>query len=435
MIAFLERNHPKFFETLADKLTVSAKHQTEVRQRVEDIILSVCQKGDQALLHYADILDGTKATKVSELSVPTKDLKRAWDATDNEAKAALKVAHDNIAEYGEYQKLQSWQYTRTDGSILGQQVMPLDSAGIYVPGGKAAYPSSVLMNAIPAKVAGVKRIVMVVPTPGGIANPLVLATAYLCGVDEVWKIGGAHAVAALAYGTETIQAVDKITGPGNQYVAEAKRYVFGQVGIDMIAGPSEIVIIADDSANPDWVAADLFAQAEHDEMAQSIFITYSRTLADKVIDSIHKLLPSQPRSEIINRSLTERGVIILCETLEECLSVANYIAPEHLELMIQHPETVVHKIKHAGAIFVGEYSNEVFGDYCAGTNHVLPTSRTARFASPLGVYDFQKRIGILQLSRSSAHKLSPIADCLAQREHLYAHAFSARLRGKSDELH
>lgn len=428
-IRILNAADADFSSQLQHLLTIAAADKTDVQNRAAAIIDDVRHRGDAALLHYAAVLDGTKAEKVSNLRVTPEALENAWNSLDKTTQQALQTAHDNIAEYGEYQKLQGFSYTRADGSILAQQVTPVDSAGIYVPGGKAAYPSSVLMNAIPAKVAGVARIVMVVPTPGGEPNPLVLAAAHLCQVSEVWKIGGAHAIAALAYGTQTIAPVDKITGPGNAYVAEAKRRVFGQVGIDMIAGPSEVAVIADDSANPEWIVADMFAQAEHDEIAQSILITPSKALAAAVQTKIPEMLAVQPRAAIIRASIENRGAIILCEDIAHCVETANQIAPEHLELMTANAASLVTQIRHAGAVFVGEHSNEVFGDYCAGTNHVLPTSRTARFASALGVYDFQKRSSILQLSAAAARQLSPIADHLAQGEGLFAHALSARLRG------
>lgn len=428
-ITMLRSQQADFNEKLAALLTVGVADKAEVQARVATIIEDICQRGDEALLHYAATLDHTQAKHVSELRISPEKLQQAWQGLDSKTQQALQTAHANIAEYGEQQKMHSWSYQRADGSVLSQQVTPLDSAGVYVPGGKAAYPSSVLMNVVPAKVAGVERIVMVAPTPGGVPNPLVLATAHLCGVTELWQIGGAHAIAALAYGTETITPVDKITGPGNAYVAEAKRRVFGQVGIDMIAGPSEVAIIADDSANPEWIVADMFAQAEHDEIAQAILLTASQALADAVVAKIPEMLAKQPRAEIIRASIANRSAVIVCQDNEECIAVANRIAPEHLEVMLENAEVYLPKIRHAGAIFVGEYSNEVFGDYCAGTNHVLPTSGTARFASSLGVYDFQKRSSVLQLSRAAAEQLAPVADHLAQGEGLFAHALSARLRG------
>lgn len=422
---------PDFNERLSALLFVDTQTQSQVREQVAAIIADVRYRGDQALLHYSKIFDRTEADSVAALKITTAECKKHWNALDSNMRRALQTAHERIKRYGERQKLNSWSYQDSDGSHLGQQVNALDSVGIYVPGGKAAYPSSVMMSAVPAKVAGVPRVVMVVPSPGGIPNPLVLATAGLCNVDEVWLLGGAHAVAALAYGTETIVPVDKITGPGNQYVAEAKRAVFGKVGIDMIAGPSEVVVIADESVPAQWITADLFAQAEHDEMAQSILITTSEQVADAVEATINTMLPEQPRVEVITASLQNRGAIIVADSPEQAIDTANRIAPEHLELMLCHAEKYVADIRHAGAIFVGAHSNEVFGDYCAGPNHVLPTSGTARFASPLGVYDFQKRSTVMQLSHDAAYALSPIANCLAQGEGLHAHALSARLRGKN----
>ncbi len=428
----IERLHSKDrrFSAQLDALLASGEENREaVRKTVDEIIARVRSEGDAAVLHYARTLDRTEVDAVAALEVPRKTLQAAWDGLEAKMRFALQSAHKRITAYAEHQKLASWSFREADGSLLGQRVTPLDSVGIYVPGGKAAYPSSVMMNAIPAKVAGVERIVMVVPTPGGTANPLVLAAAHLCAVDEVWRIGGAHAVAALAYGTPTIAAVDKITGPGNRYVAEAKRSVFGQVGIDMIAGPSEVVVIADCKADPRWIATDLFAQAEHDEMAQSILLTDSTAQADAVLVAVEEMLPAQPRRAVIAASLRNRGAVILCADLDDCLRVANRIAPEHIELMVEHPEALLEKVRHAGAVFVAAHSNEVFGDYCAGPNHVLPTSRTARFASPLGVYDFQKRTSVLRLSPTGAKALSPLAALLADAEGLHAHALSARLRG------
>lgn len=421
---------PDFAGRLTDLLFIDTQTQNQVRAQVAAIIADVRRRGDEALLHYSSVFDRTEADCVGALRITKAECEKHWQALNDEMRAALQTAQKRIRSYGERQKLASWSYQDDDGSFLGQQVNPLDSVGIYVPGGKAAYPSSVMMSAVPAKVAGVQRIVMVVPSPGGVANPLVLATAWLCEVDEVWLLGGAHAIAALAYGTQTIAPVDKITGPGNQYVAEAKRAVFGQVGIDMVAGPSEVVVIADESVPAQWIVADLFAQAEHDEMAQAILITTSEQTADAVDAAISTMLPKQPRVEVITASLQNRGAIIVADSAEQAIATANRIAPEHLELMLSHPEKYVADIHHAGAIFVGSHSNEVFGDYCAGPNHVLPTSGTARFASPLGVYDFQKRSTVMQLSRQAAHTLSPVADCLAQGEGLYAHALSARLRGE-----
>lgn len=419
-----------FYTLLDERLELELSTQAHVRGTVAKIIDDVRSRGDDALLHYSRTLDATEADSVAALRVPSERLAESWWALGEEARHALEVAHERIRTYGEAQKLTSWSYQDERGSTLGQQIQPLDSAGIYVPGGKASYPSSVLMNAVPAKVAGVARVVMVVPAPGGEINLWVLAAAHLSGVDEVWQLGGAHAVAALAYGTQTIAPVDKITGPGNQYVAEAKRAVFGKVGIDMIAGPSEVVVFADDSADPAWVVADMFAQAEHDEVAQSILVTTSEQLADAVDSLLDDMLNEQPRAEIIHTSLRNRGATVVVNDIEQGVEVVNHIAPEHLELMLADAAAIVAQIRHAGAIFVGTRSNEVFGDYCAGPNHVLPTSGTARFASPLGVYDFQKRSSVMALSEAASLALSPVAACLADAEGLYAHALSARLRGK-----
>lgn len=425
----LDANQTDFHAALHARLSLDLATQDHVRSTVANIISDVRQRGDAALLHYSRSLDNMAVAHVKDLRVAPERLAQCWHDLSADAQHALNVARQRIAAYGEAQKLTSWSYQEDDGSVLGQQIRPLDSAGIYVPGGKASYPSSVLMNAIPAKVAGVARVVMVVPAPNGELNPWVLAAAHLCEVDEVWQLGGAHAVAALAYGTQSIAPVDKITGPGNQYVAEAKRAVFGQVGIDMIAGPSEVVVFADDSADPRWVVADLFAQAEHDEIAQSILVTDSVALADAVDALLDDMLAAQPRAEIIRASLHNRGMTVLVNDRTQGIDVVNRIAPEHLELMLDNAADVTTHIRHAGAIFVGTHSNEVFGDYCAGPNHVLPTSSTARFASPLGVYDFQKRSSVMALSKHGAQALSPIAACLADAEGLHAHALSARLRG------
>ncbi|MDO5090642.1 MAG: histidinol dehydrogenase [Cardiobacteriaceae bacterium] len=416
---------------LAALLDVGQSHAEDVRASVAAMLADVRTRGDTALLEYSARFDRLHAASVAELRIDPARCAAAWQALDDTTRDALQVAHERIAAYAERQKLDNWKMTAADGSWLGQQVTALDRVGLYVPGGKAAYPSSVLMNAIPAKVAGVAEIVMAVPCPDGEVNPLVLAAAHLCGVDEIWMMGGAQAVAALAYGTQSIRAVDKITGPGNQYVAEAKRAVFGTVGIDMIAGPSEVVVWADDHTDPRWIAADLFAQAEHDEMAQSILVTASKALADKVQQTVAEMLPAQPRRAVIEASLRGRGAIIVVEDDDAALAVINHIAPEHLELLLVNAENLYPRVRHAGAIFIGNHSNEVFGDYCAGTNHVLPTSRTARFASPLGVYDFQKRTSLLALTPATAQALAPVAAHLADGEGLSAHALSARLRGEA----
>ena len=363
--------------------------------------------------------------------MPQARLADAYNGLDDAQRQALELAAQRIRNYAEHQKMASWEYTEDDGTVLGQQVSALDRAGLYVPGGKAAYPSSVLMNAIPAHVAGVKELIMVVPTPNGVVNELVLAAAYVAGVNRVFTIGGAQAVAALAYGTETIPAVDKIVGPGNIYVATAKRMVFGTVGIDMIAGPSEILVVCDGKTDPDWIAMDLFSQAEHDEDAQAILVSDDAGFLEQVQASIDKLIEDMPRKEIISTSIAARGALIQVTDLNEAIEVANYIAPEHLELSIEDAAEVAKSIRHAGAIFMGRYTAEALGDYCAGPNHVLPTSRTARFSSPLGVYDFQKRSSLIRCSAQGASDLGKIASVLARGEGLVAHACSAEYRIKS----
>jgi histidinol dehydrogenase len=365
---------------------------------------------------------------MADLELSAAELQKAFAGLPSERRSALEVAAGRIRAYHERQKLESWTYTEADGTMLGQMITPLDRVGLYVPGGKAAYPSSVLMNAIPAKVAGVKELIMVVPTPGGEHNQLVLAAACLAGVDRVFTIGGAQAVGALAYGTGTVPQVDKIVGPGNAYVATAKRRVFGIVGIDMVAGPSEILVVSDGSGNPDWVAMDLFSQAEHDELAQSILICTDAGFIERVQESIDRLLPAMPRREVIKTSLTNRGAFIHVRDLDEAVAIANRVAPEHLELALDNPDPWVERIHHAGAIFIGHYTSESLGDYCAGPNHVLPTSGSARFSSPLGVYDFQKRTSLIKVSRAGAQTLGRIASTLAHGEGLPAHARSAELR-------
>ena len=400
----------------------------EVNSIVKTIIDDVIQNGDQSVLDYTQEFDSVDAGSISELVISKERLKESFDSLDEEQKIALSIAADRIRSYHQKQIQESWQYTEDDGTVLGQKITPLERAGLYVPGGKAAYPSSVLMNAIPAKVAGVKELIMVVPTPKGLVNELVLAAAYVAEVDLVFTIGGAQAIAALAYGTETIPKVDKIVGPGNIYVATAKRHVFGQVGIDMIAGPSEILIICDGTTNPDWIAMDLFSQAEHDEDAQAILLCPDKDFISQVEESIIKLIPSMEREEIIRTSLKNRGALILTKDIAEAIQISNDIAPEHLELSVEDPEGIVDQIKHAGAIFMGKYSSESLGDYCAGTNHVLPTSGTARFSSPLGVYDFTKRSSIIMASKDGANKLGKTASTLAYGEGLQAHALSALYR-------
>ena len=400
----------------------------EISNSVKKIISDVRRNGDSSVLDYTQQFDSIMAKSISELTISKESLKQSFDKLDKEQKDALSIAAERIKSYHQNQVQESWNYSEDDGTVLGQKITPLERAGLYVPGGKAAYPSSVLMNSIPAKVAGVEELIMVVPTPKGIVNELVLAAAYVAEVDLVITIGGAQAIAALAYGTESIPKVDKIVGPGNIYVATAKRQVFGQVGIDMIAGPSEILIICDGKTNPDWVAMDLFSQAEHDEDAQAILLCPDEKFIKEVERSISKLLPSMEREQIIKTSLEKRGALILTQDIDEAVKISNRIAPEHLELSVEDPESIIDDIKHAGAIFMGTYSSEALGDYCAGTNHVLPTSSTARFSSPLGVYDFIKRSSIVMASKDGANKLGKTASVLAYGEGLEAHAKSALYR-------
>ncbi len=401
-----------------------------VNQRVLEIIQAVRSRGDEALVEYTQRFDGLEASSMADLILPRERLEQALTRITPAQCEALENAAQRVRSYHEKQKQDSWTYTEPDGTVLGQQVTPLDRAGLYVPGGKASYPSSVLMNAIPAKVAGVAEVVMVVPTPRGEVNELVLAAAAIAGVDRVFTIGGAQAVAALAYGTESVPQVDKIVGPGNIYVATAKRHVFGQVGIDMIAGPSEILVVCDGQTDPDWIAMDLFSQAEHDEDAQSILVSPDGIFLDRVAESIARLLPTMERSEIIRTSIEGRGALIQVADMQQAMAVANRIAPEHLELSVADPQQWLPQIRHAGAIFMGRYTAEALGDYCAGPNHVLPTSGTARFSSPLGVYDFQKRSSIIFCSATGASKLGKTASVLARGESLTAHARSAEYRIK-----
>ncbi|MES9966715.1 MAG: histidinol dehydrogenase [Sedimenticola sp.] len=399
-----------------------------VNDTVNEIIASIRSRGDEALLEYTNRFDGWQAESAADLEVPLSRLEQAWNTIPQDQRDALEHAAERVRIYHERQKGESWTYTEDNGTLLGQQVTPLDRVGLYVPGGKAAYPSSVLMNALPAKVAGVAELIMVVPTPGGELNELVLAAAHVCGVDRVFAVGGAQAVAALAYGTESVPPVDKVVGPGNIYVATAKRAVFGQVGIDMVAGPSEILVVCDGKTDPDWVAMDLFSQAEHDEDAQSILVCPDADFVARVQASIEKLLPTMEREPIIATALKDRGALVVCRDMDEAVEVANYIAPEHLELSVEDPMGMVEKIRHAGAIFMGRYTSEPLGDYCAGPNHVLPTSRTARFSSPLGVYDFQKRSSLIMVSEQGAETLGRTASVLARGEGLTAHARSAEYR-------
>ncbi|WP_319241261.1 histidinol dehydrogenase [uncultured Propionivibrio sp.] len=409
-------------------LAFETAQNADVDAAVAAILADVKARGDAAVLDYTRRFDRVEVTSPGDLELSHETLLQALDGLPAVQREALEAAAARVRSYHEHQPLQSWQYEDVDGSLLGQKVTPLDRVGLYVPGGKASYPSSVLMNAIPAKVAGVGELVMVVPTPGGERNPLVLAAAALAGVDRVFCIGGAQAVAALAYGTQTIPRVDKIVGPGNAYVAAAKRRVFGIVGIDMVAGPSEILVICDGSTDPDWVAMDLFSQAEHDEMAQSILLCPDADYLDRVAASIDRLLPTMPRQAVIRASLAARGALIAVRDLDEACAIANRIAPEHLELSIADAEAWVDRIRHAGAIFIGPYTSESLGDYCAGPNHVLPTSGSARFSSPLGVYDFQKRSSLIRVSAQAAQKLGRIASTLAHGEGLPAHARSAEYR-------
>ncbi|QOJ22036.1 MAG: histidinol dehydrogenase [Gammaproteobacteria bacterium] len=402
-----------------------------VDSTVAKILADIRNRGDAALIEYTNRFDRLSVTSGKALELTQDDLQQALAALPSAERTALQQAAERVRSYHEKQPLQSWQYADADDTILGQKITPLDRVGLYVPGGKASYPSSVLMNAIPAKVAGVKELIMVVPTPDGERNGIVLAAAAISKVDRVFTIGGAQAVGALAYGTETVPQVDKIVGPGNAYVAAAKRRVFGIVGIDMVAGPSEILVICDGKTDPDWIAMDLFSQAEHDELAQSILLSPDAAFLDRVHSSIERLLTTMPRQGVIRASLENRGALIQVQNLDEACAIANKIAPEHLELSIEHAEIWVDKIRHAGAIFLGRYACEALGDYCAGPNHVLPTSRTARFSSPLGVYDFQKRSSLIQVSQQGAAKLGEIAATLAYGEGLQAHALSAEYRYKN----
>ena len=424
----LASSAPDFAARLAALLSFESAQDPAVDAAVAAILDDVKQRGDAALLDYTKRFDRVAVAAANQLEIPRDELQRALNGLPATQRAALETAAARVRGYHERQLAQSWSYTDDDGTRLGQQVTPLERVGIYVPGGKAAYPSSVLMNALPAKVAGVDEIIMVVPTPGGERNALVLAAAALAGVDRVFTVGGAQAVAALAYGTATIPAVDKIVGPGNAYVAAAKRRVFGMVGIDMVAGPSEILIIADGRTDPDWIAMDLFSQAEHDELAQAILLAPDAAYLDRVAASIERQLADMPRQAVIRASLENRGAMILVRDLDEACAIADRIAPEHLELSVADAEAWLPKIRNAGAIFLGSYTSEALGDYCAGPNHVLPTSRTARFSSPLGVYDFQKRSSVIGVSAAGAKRLGAIASELARGEGLTAHARSAEYR-------
>ncbi|SMM98238.1 Histidinol dehydrogenase [uncultured Candidatus Thioglobus sp.] len=433
MISKLSSTQPDFQKQLSALLAWESVADKSVANTVDEIITAIKSKGDTALIDFSIQFDKVTANNMADLTIAPSALKTAFDNLGDVEKSALQTAADRVRDYHQRQKQTTWSYTEDDGTLLGQKITPLERVGLYVPGGKAAYPSSVLMNAIPAKVAGVAELIMVVPTPNGITNPLVLAAAYLADVDVVYTVGGAQAIAALAYGTETIAKVDKIVGPGNIYVATAKRAVFGQVGIDMIAGPSEILIICDGKTNPDWIAMDLFSQAEHDEDAQSILLCPDADFIQQVEASIAKLLPNMNRKQIIAKALKDRGALIQTKNMGEAIAISNQIAPEHLELSVENPEAMLDDIRHAGAIFMGRNTCEALGDYCAGPNHVLPTSGTARFSSPLGVYDFQKKSSLIMVSNKGANSLGKIAAILADGEGLQAHAQSARYRINNSE--
>lgn len=424
----LNAGDANFWQDLDAMLAWDSVSDDAVFNTVNGILKDVRKRGDDAVVEYTNRFDRMSVAGMAELEIPLARLQTALTAIPAAQRAALEEAAQRIRAYAEHQKMDSWSYTEADGTLLGQQVTALDRVGLYVPGGKAAYPSSVLMNAVPAKVAGVPELIMVVPTPDGEVNELVLAAAAIAGVDRVFAIGGAQAVAALAYGTQTVPQVDKVVGPGNIYVATAKRMVYGTVGIDMIAGPSEILVVCDGKTNPDWIAMDLFSQAEHDEDAQSILVCPDADFIEQVKASITRLLEEMPRKTIISKSLEGRGVLIQVQDMDEAVKVANYIAPEHLELSVENPREMATQIRHAGAIFMGRYTAEAVGDYCAGPNHVLPTSRTARFSSPLGVYDFQKRSSLIDCSAQGASALGKIASVLAHGEGLTAHGRSAEYR-------
>ncbi|MFO8024173.1 histidinol dehydrogenase [Thiohalophilus sp.] len=426
----LNSTDPGFWSELDELLDWEGVSDEAVNTTVKNILRDVRSRGDAALVEYTNQFDRMAAASMADLTLDMDRLEAALNNIPVETREALETAAQRLRNYHAHQKMESWSFTEADGTLLGQQVTPLDKVGLYVPGGKATYPSSVLMNAIPAHVAGVKEIIMVVPTPDGEANEMVLAAARIAGVSRVFTLGGAQAVAALTYGTETVPPVDKIVGPGNIYVATAKSMVFGRVGIDMIAGPSEILVVCDGKTDPDWIAMDLFSQAEHDEDAQSILVSPDAGFLDQVTQSIDRLLQEMERKTIIETSLSDRGALIAVKDMDEAIAVANHIAPEHLELSIDNPEATAKQIRHAGAIFMGRYTAEAIGDYCAGPNHVLPTSRTARFSSPLGVYDFQKRSSLIMCSADGASTLGKTASVLARGESLTAHARSAEYRIK-----
>ena len=431
MIQELFSSDPDFDAKLDKLLSRHVELDAQIDKVAFDIVQNVRAEGDTALLEYTRRFDNVEAEHVSELELPGDEIKRISATVESELTNALEIAARRIREFHSREVARSWSFTEDDGTLLGQKITPMKRAGVYVPGGKAAYPSSVLMTAIPAKVAGVSEIIMTVPTPGGKINPTVIAAAGICGVDRIFTVGGAQAVAAMAYGTETVPRVDIIVGPGNAYVAAAKKMVFGDVGIDMIAGPSEVLVICDDSANPDWVAMDLFAQAEHDELSQSIAVTDSPSQIERIKASVAKLLPQMERRVIIEKSLKDNGALILVENLSQAVRVSDRVAPEHLELMVEDADALIDQVQNAGAIFAGKYSAEALGDYCAGPNHVLPTSGTARFSSPLGVYDFQKRSSIVRVSERGAREMADVAGILAASEGLTAHERSARYRNGS----
>lgn len=426
----LDSRSADFWQKLEELLAWDAASDDVLLKTVTDIIDAVRSRGDAALIEYTAKFDRFQADSIGQLEMPLSRLAQAYEGLPERQREVLEQAAIRIRSYAEHQKLDSWEYTEADGTVLGQQVTALERVGLYVPGGKAAYPSSVLMNAIPARVAGVEELIMVVPTPEAVVNELVLAAAHIAGVDRVFTIGGAQAIAALAYGTESIPAVDKIVGPGNSYVATAKRLVFGRVGIDMVAGPSEILVICDGNTSADWIAMDLFSQAEHDEDAQAILLSQDAEFLDAVEASMGRLIGEMPRRDIINASLRARGALVQVADIDEAIRVANHIAPEHLELSVENAPVIARSIRHAGAIFMGRYTAEALGDYCAGPNHVLPTSRTARFSSPLGVYDFQKRSSLIGCSVAGASDLGKLASVFAQGEGLIAHARSAEYRIK-----
>ena len=427
-ITRLSSSDAEFESKLTSLLAFESTQDANIERTVDSILNDVRLRGDQAVLEYTARLDAMRVSNVAVLEIPRKELNQALAKLPAVRRGALEQAADRIRSFHQHQTLQSWQYTEPDGTTLGQKITPLDRVGVYVPGGKAAYPSTVLMNALPARVAGVSEIIMAVPTPHGERNELVMAAASIAGIDRVYTIGGAQAIAAFAYGTQTIPAVDKIVGPGNAYVAAAKRRVFGLVGIDMVAGPSEILVICDGTPDPDWIAMDLFSQAEHDELAQAILLCPDVQFIDKVAASIERQMKEMPRANVITASLARRGALIQTRDLDEACTIANRVAPEHLELCVEEPRRWAQRIRHAGAIFLGRYTSEALGDYCAGPNHVLPTSRTARFSSPLGVYDFQKRTSLIEVSPEGARNLGLIAAELATGEGLPAHARSAQYR-------